>query len=317
MACDEQQFYSCPAFMNQILDRLVTEVSPSVRFSNPATTVNQQTCTRTSATGFSVLTTPHNLGASGFFSTRATTLTISDIDSNCIAAGDVEGSCIAAQSGQIVLVGDLTPFVVNARDASCVTTESVTLLGANFGKLVADFCASGGAGGFSHVYPFDGTAIEVIFFDDHKNYLLYAAPEFRVTIAVEGLVELTIITDVAITMGDNQLLATSFNGDPAFYLNGELITGNEIPSISAEIYEPDNARLAKNPGPLAEFSKFISTGLKIDGVFNLVGGVHPGRGVFWNIDIKKMSEDSGLLTAADSHRRDFRLPRRFEVASLF
>lgn len=316
LGCDEAQFATCPAFMNQILDRLVTDLSPSVRFSEPATTVNPETCTQVTGAAGSVLATPNDLTA--FFSTKATTLSVPSSDAACIV-GDAEGNCIAAQAGQIVLFGDLNPFVPNTgMGAACINDRFVQDLGENFGRLIYNTCAAGGAGGYAHVFPFDGTEIEVIFFEDGHHYLLYSAAEFRVTIGISGIPESTFITSVGITLGSDQLLATEENGEPVFRFNGQIVSA-PVSTLLGELetYEPDTDKLKHTPGALSQLSRYVDTGIKVNEVFNVVAGVHPGKGVFFNVEVKKFSDDTGLLTAADSRRRDFRLPRRWEVESLF
>jgi hypothetical protein len=67
--------------------------------------------------------------------------------------------------------------------------------------------------------------------------------------------------------------------------------------LKLEIFTPEKAVLH---GALAELSRYLTVGMKLGHLFEIVGGTHPVAGGFFNIELMESAHgnDSGLLKAA-------------------
>jgi hypothetical protein len=113
-----------------------------------------------------------------------------------------------------------------------------------------------------------------------------------------------------------KLLATLDQfGTPEFFLNGEPLVYTAL----AQVFVPNPAELELKKSALAELSRCITTGLKIDGILEIVGGIQPGTGGFFNVEVRKFHESEyGLLRALEGRTvRDANLVQQFVTDSLF
>ena len=123
-------------------------------------------------------------------------------------------------------------------------------------------------------------------------------------------------------MGEHHLLAVSNNGNPAFFLDGEEIgeTATATPIGDVVRFNTKDHQLA---GALAELQRYLSIGIKVDNMFEIVGGIQPAGGVFFNVQVKHnrmlgADFEGGILKAASGNReRAQDLLSNYEVESLF
>jgi len=308
----------CPASLNP----LISQVDPTVtvRFTDPPFTVDQAPycpgSNPVTSTGLTsqLFTTPND------FTTRIYTgdsdkLNIPAAHPDCLAASrDTGNTCVIGAAGNFVFSGDYNPFAVG-RGLSCVDSAYVTQLGENFGNLVA---TCGGSGGDPHIFTFDGTEIEDLPFVDGRNYLLYSRDALRVVIQTSQIhhTKASFITQIGVSIGSHQLLATLEDSTPVFYIDGELVVENLQTSFGTiELYIPDGHQ----QGALAELQGYQTLGLKVGSFLNIVGGILPRVTGFFNVEIRKSFEqENGILARLHPSERSVTTDlSQFEVSHLF
>jgi len=179
--------------------------------------------------------------------------------------------------------------------------------------------ACGGAGGDPHLFSFDGSEFSLeLPFEDGKHYLFYNSPDVSIVIRTSGS-PVTIISAIGIKMKTHQFLASlDDQGDPQFYLNGNLLSKYESAVTllgNVEVFVPDPHELV---GPLAQLARYVQIGAKIENLFTVVGGYHPRARGFFNIAVRESHDSShGLLAAISSNLRDIIDLQQYETSSLF
>jgi peptidyl-Lys metalloendopeptidase len=180
-------------------------------------------------------------------------------------------------------------------------------------------CLTGGSGGDPHIFTFDGQDVNLQLFGDNKNYVLFTNDELRVVIRTSGTERRSFITAIGITYRSHHLLA-HFNGTEAeFLLDDVVIDQSEITPIGEmKVFTPDPTKLT---GPLAEESRYLLTGLQIANIAEIVAGLRPGSGPFFNIQVLEQHyrDESGLILAVSNSNfiRDADWISNFETDSLF
>jgi len=154
-------------------------------------------------------------------------------------------------------------------------------------------------------------------FEAGKNYLFYSFPDFKVALRTSGPSTVALITSVGVTFGEHKFLATEEDSEPRFYLDNLLLDSFTNSTYGElEIFTPELSELR---GALAELSKYVMIGAKIRGLIEIVGGIHPLSGCFFNIEVYEAHEfAAGLLKEASVTRtRDANFLSAFEIDSLF
>jgi hypothetical protein len=154
-----------------------------------------------------------------------------------------------------------------------------------------------------------------VFFESDKNYVLLSSPDFRVVIHVSGSKARQYITSIGVTSGEHRLLATDTEYEPTFYLDGEKIVDTAvIPLGEISLFFPQGVKLR---GALAKESRYLTTGLKIGNFAEIVGGIRPGFGVFFNVQVfNKHPDFTGMISSSLTRLRDNSVSD-FETPNLF
>ncbi len=168
------------------------------------------------------------------------------------------------------------------------------------------------------MFTFDGNEVNFQF-EDNKNYMFFGAPDFRIVIHTSGPVSASYITEIGISLGTHQFLASSDDLGPMFYFDGQPVSDQIETSMGViEFFIPESLRLR---GALSQLARFLVIGVRIPHKWEIVAGIHPGKGVFFNIEVNQPAHELGfglLLAAASQHnglRDDFL--SQFETTSLF
>jgi len=307
--CESSPFApNCPAIMNPVVARL----NPGgPQFQDPPT-IFGTSCGGGAdpwGSGPDFVTNPNDLSATTLDFLTTSTMNIPFSDPNCIVGpNDQPTLCAGAQSGHMLLFADLSIFFLD----TCDLAQYVVA----FGQNTATFAeAIAGAGGDPHVFLFDGTEVELVF-KNQVHYILYAGLNFRVVIQTTDGPGGSFITSVGVTIGEARLLAKCDLDNPIFLLNDTPVEdGMLTPLGGITLFTPEPAHLR---GPLAELSRYLITGLKINHVVEIVGGLHHAAGCFFNVEVSRTQSDSGLLKAVSEHKRNVPLDvSEFETNGLF
>ena len=157
--------------------------------------------------------------------------------------------------------------------------------------------------------------VQNVQFENGKKYEFYGNRGFRVVIETIS----SYITSVGIKLESHELLATLVDQEPRFYLNGELIVGSfSTPFGNGELFDPQSMHFV---GELAELARYQTLGLKIGNFIEIVGGIHPQSGGFFNLEVARAGRrlgEFGLLAGLKNHDvRDTTFLSKFETESLF